>query len=186
MERKSRRAILGGLAAGLATILAGCSGGGGDDGGDGDDGSGATPTATAADPTSTATRTPTETETATPTPAVDVTGSVGENAVDGIAVASLSLREYGDGEMIIDFVVENTGSETTNVGNYGYDVALFDGDGNTIPPDRVAKAAVAEDTPPGGTEDTGLLIEFPADATVARYELSVNCDTDFDAGVYCG
>lgn len=126
--------------------------------------------------------------TATPTEGTSagLQGEVTEVAVDGLSVAehSGSVTEDGSVQTVVRASVENVGDRTTELGNYNYEVTVFDADGNDVTgagSGLFNSGAVAP-----GERGTVTVAQAVADgATPARYAFSIDCDVTFEKGAYC-
>ena len=160
-----RRRLLERAGIGTATLvaagLAGCSS-------DGSDGSGSTPL-----------------------PEIEVSGEVVTSSVDGLSVTDYEheLRRgqaHEDVHFAVTPTVENTGDQRADLGDYEYDLELFDADDIEITPGDPWTTG-GEELSPGDSGTVLVQVSFlnaegasPDD--VARYELSVSCG---GSGSYC-
>lgn len=151
----TRRRILAGAGAATATGLAGCSG---ILGGDGGNGGGSEFTQ-------------------------EDSGSVDSNEVGELEIVGWT-SEVADGSFQVTVTIRNTGSESTPLIDYGYELMMYDGDGSPL-----ARGGINARS--SHRVDSGATGEVPLSSTglsdpeaVERYEISLECDA-FSDGVYC-
>jgi hypothetical protein len=198
---RPRRAVLLGAGTALTAALAGCSGGGDDetdsggdggdgtdsggDGGDGTDsgGDGGDGTDSGGDGTTTGSD-------------AGVTGSVTQNAIDGIEITDVQAQVVDDatgGSAEADVTFENTGDETITyirrTPPYSWGVSVLDADGEVVHENSdpaVFWGEDSDDVEPGETGTIGLGASPLNDATeqAATVEITIACAEDKD-NAYC-
>jgi len=83
--------------------------------------------------------------------------------------------------------IQNSGTETTDVQNYGYGLLFFD-DEETDITGRQPTRGSREETEIGPGSAVEMTVHAPVNgdpADVARYEFTLSCEGAFISGVYC-
>lgn len=212
MPGVNRRRLLRNCGAGLSalsvTALSGCNALSGDGGDDADskadpDGDGEQPSGEPTDPPErndaggemagpTATEQP-PTATSPPSGASGKTAgdgagiaSTARSDVDGLAVEGTAVTDSGD-QFGVDVTLRNTGDQTTDIFDYGYELTVYDGSGAEITGNGSGQGSI-NDTEIATDETATITVRTDVDGSVdavARYELVVNCSGMFVEGVYC-
>jgi hypothetical protein len=195
----SRRILLLGAGTALAGGLAGCSedGGNGDDADDSDgddnpdDSNGDTETdGSDSDDDSTTADDSDGTDGPGSGGGGEVTGSVAENAIDGIEVTDME-SEIDGGSLKVYVTFENTGDQTIPQEAfeqpYKWEIVIYDPDGNVIEDDTdpgVFWWETSEDIEPGDTGGINLKSTQGRNANFGSYEVTIKCHEDKD-DPYC-
>lgn len=138
---------------------------------------------------------PTQSPTATSPPS-DATGQTSDGGtglaasassdVDGLAVEGTTVTDSGD-QFAVDVTLQNTGEQTTDIFDYGYELTVYDGNGAEITGNGSGQGSI-NDTEIEPGESATITVRTDVDGSVdavARYELVVNCSGMFVEGVYC-
>ena len=192
----SRRTVIATAGAATTIALAGCGGSGGTatDEADptntnGEDGTDGTPDQSNEGSDSTPDQSDGGDETPTPSgpdEKSDVTGVSGESAVDGLAVADVEQRDSEDYFTAI-VTVRNAGERSTDPYKYGYDVTLYDAEGNDITGGATGKRLNESEIDAGMTALATITASVDGSVSdIAGATVALTCNPDNgESGVYC-
>lgn len=113
--------------------------------------------------------------------------------VEGLTIQN-AVEDTGDysgggqeGWFGLELTVLNSGGQTTDIFDYGYNMTVYDAQDNDVTGPGSSKSATGgTEIAPGETATISVLTQPEGGAEVVRAEAMLNCDGMFVEGTYCG